>query len=444
MSFYRSLAILCAASLIAGAGLCFLQAALSPVTGRAAYAALITGAEVPDTQIRASLSDGSYGPRDLSASVISESTQWVLLDDFSGLKQIPLDEYYRRVLPLDPRNDGYASRLHSFFVRDDQRVLFIPLHSVAAGDLEKRLAKLLEPIPFSLEFIGVSKSVGFFFILFGCAAVALFFFRLRRIRIELSEVFFCLPIVAAFAFNGAAGFVLSALLVGIASLLREPLAELRALPRRAGIPLSADTEFRNRFRRDVYGPFKYYWLAAVCFTALYFLLSFFAKISLLFSAGLFALCAAVFWFSVKIWARRGEPHNHSRFVPVMMTKPALNPLRIGAALPFALAAAVAALAVSALPAAADSADLFSLRGELISEDEYLAHAAFQASFSQRPLGGDTLPDELYPSYTLAADSLIDPLDGESVKSRYPDAPPFPLKNLMEFLANRGGDKTGKK
>jgi len=443
MSFYRSLAALCAASLIAGAGLCFLQAALRPATGAGGYAALITDAEIPDAHIRDSLSDGSHGPRDLSASLISESTQWVLLDDFSGLQQIPLDEYNQRVLPLDPRNDGFASRLHSFFVRDDRRVLFIPLHPAAARDLEKRLAKLLEHIPFSLEFIGVSQPVWFFFILFGCAAAALFLFRLRRIRLELPEVFFCLPVLASLAFNGAIGFVLCALLVGSASLLREPLAELCALPRRAGIPLRADTEFKKRFWRDVFGPFKWYWLAAACFMAGYFLISVFAKISLLFSIGVCALFATAFGFSLKIWARRGESQNHSRFVPVLMTKPAINPLRAGATLPFALAAAVAALAFSALPAPADPGNLFSLHGELIGEDEYRAHAAFQASFSELPLGGEFAQDQPYPSYTLAADTLIDPLEGESV-TRYPDVPPFPLKKLMEFLADRGGDKTKKK
>ena len=448
MSFYRSLAVLCIASLLTGLGLCLLQSAFTPVTGSSAYAALITPASVPDAQVRILLSDSGLGIKNFSDTLISESSQWVLLDDFSGLKQIPLCEYNERVLPLDPRNDGYASRLHSFFVRGDRRLFFISLHSVSMGRLQKRAAKLLEAVPFSLEFIGSSGVPGFFFLIFGAAAGVLFLFRFLpfRPRMEFTEIFFCLPVAVPLVFYGVNGFVLAGLLIGMAALLKEPLAELIPLLRnRRRTALITDRDFVSRLKRDIYGFFKLNWLLALVFLLGFFILSFFLNISFLLSTGVWLLFTAAFGFSVRTWPLRGETRNHIRFQPVLMMKPSLNSLLLGAMLPFFLAAGVAALPVSAQPAAPktqDSAELFSLQEEPIGEDEYWAHAAFQTSFSYRPLGSNSEPDESYPGFTLAPDNLLDPLPGERLL--LPEAPPFPLKNLMDYLTIIRGDKNPKK
>lgn len=446
MSFYRSLAVLCAISLISGVGLCLLQNVLTPVVGRGAYAALITSAEIPDTEIRGLLTGGGADFQDIFDSVISESSQWVLLDDFSGLKQIPLNEYDERVLPIDPRNDGYASRLRSFFVRSDRRLLFIPLRSAAAVKVEKRLALLLKQIPFLVEFIGFSNPLGFFFLLFGCVGVVLFIIRFLpvRPRIELTEIYFCLPVLGAHVFYGVIGFALSALLLGAAFLLRSPLMEMWVLIRNRGRGVRlTDKVFYKRLGRDVLSPYKYNWRLAPVLIAGYFALSVWTSVSFLFSLGIFLIFMIIFGFSVLTWIRRGESRNHIRFLPVVMIKQALSPLFIIAMLPFILAAAAAGVSVSALPAA-DSHDLFSLQGELITEDEYLAHAAFQSSFSYRSLDTALGTAEPYPAYTLSPDNLIEPRSNKTFNFLSSEIPKYPLKDLMEFLAVRRGDKDKKK
>lgn len=88
------------------------------------------------------------------------------------------------------------------------------------------------------------------------------------------------------------------------------------------------------------------------------------------------------------------------------------------------------------------------RPSLIREEDYLAHALFQAGFSYRPLEfqeGDAEPG--YFRYVLGEDGLVAgvfPAGGET-----PEAlaiPPFPLADLSDFLSARyspdGGERKG--
>jgi hypothetical protein len=73
--------------------------------------------------------------------------------------------------------------------------------------------------------------------------------------------------------------------------------------------------------------------------------------------------------------------------------------------------------------------------EPIDESEYLAHIDFQTSFMSRPL-----PRPLYPLNTKAYLRYDNGADGLVSETEVPagvmtvDAPPFPLKKLMGFLA----------
>jgi hypothetical protein len=69
---------------------------------------------------------------------------------------------------------------------------------------------------------------------------------------------------------------------------------------------------------------------------------------------------------------------------------------------------------------------------LVSGEEYLAHAAFQAGFSFRSLSGG---DSGYFRYTLGEDGIMGP--GRSVSPEADPVPPFPLADLMDFLGGSG-------
>ena len=136
MSVARSLPIL--VSLIASIGFWMLGAALTPAES-GAYGALVCGGDVPDREIRQRLEARGF------TGIVSESGQWVLIDRFGSVERVPLDEYPARIMPFDPRNDGYAQKLRSLFVRDEQRFIYIP----RTVGIESRLAAALEDIPFS-------------------------------------------------------------------------------------------------------------------------------------------------------------------------------------------------------------------------------------------------------------------------------------------------------
>ena len=469
MKIIWSLPLLCVVLLLTGIGLCALQAFLTPATSintrstQEAYAALVTPADVSDTEVRDLMSGVNPALKHLAESMISESSQWVLLDDFSGLVQLPLHEYRERVLPLDPRNDGYAARLHEFFVRNENRIQFIPLHSVTPAYLQKQLTGLLEHIPYTLEIMGIARPLGLFFIIFSCAAVSLAFVRFLpfRPRLVVVEFFFCIPVLCALVFYGSVGFILIGLLAGIASLLRSPLEELSiALRGRAahygdggaahygnrGASRLSDPSFLKQCRRDVYSPYMANWLISLLLIATYCTLSVISDASALFSIGILLLFVTAYGYAVFTWSRRGEQQRHIRFVPVLMIKPALNPLLMLVMLPFMLAAVAAGVSASAVPpgGAADAHNFISLQGNLVSEEEYLAHAAYQLSFSYRSLSAASMTEESFPSFSLARDSLIDPVFSAGSDIHSYEIPLFPLKNLMDFLAISRGDKDKKK
>jgi hypothetical protein len=203
-------------------------------------------------------------------------------------------------------------------------------------------------------------------------------------------------------------------------------------------PAFPDLKFLKRLKRDVFSPYKISLLMSAGLLLIYILFSVLLNVSFFFSFAVFVLFGAAFGFSMLTWTRRGDGRNHIRFVPVLMIRPALNPLLLTVMLPFFIAAAAAGVSVPALPQTVDS-NLFSLQEEPVTEDEYLAHAAHQLSFSYRPLGR---ADDYYPVYIQTPDNMIEPAPYEFSESR--DVPLFPLKNLMEFLAVHRGDKNLKR
>ncbi|MDR1024889.1 MAG: hypothetical protein LBL56_04120 [Treponema sp.] len=87
----------------------------------------------------------------LGRPVLSESSQWVLLNSFGSLERIPLDEYDERLESFDPRRDPYAAMLRNFFVRDGKRWFFIPLDRGIFGPFpvlnpEQSLKKKIVPV----------------------------------------------------------------------------------------------------------------------------------------------------------------------------------------------------------------------------------------------------------------------------------------------------------
>ncbi|GHT70848.1 hypothetical protein FACS1894110_22990 [Spirochaetia bacterium] len=416
-------------------------------TGRSvsAYAVLTLDESAPDREVTASLN------RVFNGQVLSESSQWVFLDDFGELQQIPLDRYDERLESFDPRNDGYAERVRSFFVRDGKRFFFIPQRKNFWGNgkenIEKNITAALGALKVSSWTLDygdqkrngpvlrpglLSQSLGLYLVLFAASAITGFLWlKPRRLGLAL------FPVLGGVCLWGASGFALAAILSLLAGLLLEPVRDLCYSRLRGG-------EFRVRhfFR----------WLFSPLLLALYGLAALAGRIPPLLVVLTVLFFMLIFFFFFVVEAHSGGAVDHKRFVPVLILESSVKKLNFPRfMLPFVLSSCLAFLF-----SGGELRPLVSTEGSgdfeedvpvtdylpLISAAEYRAHAEYQRHFSLLPLGQRGFDEDSYFHYDMGKDGLI---DGDLQGVFLPEAdmsalPPFPLEALMEFLGKRPAER----
>jgi hypothetical protein len=378
------------------------------------FVTLTLDASYPDRQIRELLASGGF------TTTIGESSQWVFLDDFGKLEQVPLDRYWDRVEPFDPRNDGYAELLQSFFVYKGERRIFISLKG-APLDPGGRIKAALGDIRYSLSVPEQRRSPLAPAILFSVAA-ALTLLLLREIHITL----FFLPLWASLTGLGAAGFALTAVLAGLSKILREPARDY-FISRRYGT-----TGERTPL------PAELWMLSGLMFVAAA-LLAVFGSFPLLTVPAALVLLPVVLCSALRTESCRGMGEGHIRFKPVPITPLARRPDAYAPVMaPFALAALALPFLPGAFPAAGGSGALLLPRTDWkgaaeLNAERYQEHAAFQQAFSYTSLGRG---ESSYLRYFLAEDGFIGGNgSAEAVLGEAEEIPPFPLAPLIDFLAN---------
>lgn len=426
MSFRGSCFILISLSLLSGFLLLFLAAFLLAPDRGGAYGILVLDETWPDREIRALLDN---------SEVLSESSQWVFLDDFSGLAAVPLDEYSRRTLPFDPRNDGYAERVSSFFVREGKRFFYIPLGRGpgAAGRLEKALRRSLGDIPFQVEYTGSGKPAALYGALILIAGAGALWFS-RRFLLAPG----ILPL-AGLSFAGPPGCALAAVFMGLAGLFLAP-GEEYFIYRRYKKNNPAFGAYEQRSLAEILGPFKGQLLWMPVFAAALAGGSLLGGVAPLLILGTGAAFMGIFLFSCWVFSRRGD--DHVRFCPAPILKvPAMNLDFAPLMLPYALAALISLPLSLGFYGPGPGENSFFQKNlpPLLGEEEYRSHAAFQMSFSKRPLGREDAGG--YAAYVLGEDGLIaggGEISPEQGGGRE-QIPPFPLEDLMGALG--GGEKS---
>ncbi|MDR2054106.1 MAG: hypothetical protein LBP80_11895 [Treponema sp.] len=431
--------------------------------------------------VDAACSDRAIGEALSGAGItgyISESNSWVFLDDFGELKRVALDLYDEALEPFDPRNDGYAERLRSFFVGNGRRRFFIGLgpyarpdafHSGAevlsgaaspaeisgapltSGQLEERIGALLgEDTAFTLDgFLPVQGRPALWLLFLSLAASGGALFLTLRSPGAFPPGFFRLaaalvPVQGALALSGPGGFACAAALLGCFECLLPPIRE-----NLAGIQLR-----RRRFRLD--RVFRINRLLALFFFLTFILTAVIVSVDPLTAAlaGISGLAA----FVLLLWVESNPERSrvHRRFLPVPIREPpfTLNALpRI--TLPFAFAAFLSLFLPLPEPSG-EGSDILSAMPlpDIPTREEYEAHFMFQSSFSLRPLGPRGQEETgAYLAYYLGEDGLIAGSfaiphtglpagkPGESRETAgpalpdYPEIPPFPLEELSAFLEN---------
>jgi hypothetical protein len=427
MYFKGSTIISIFVSVTLGLGMFYLTYGFLPPSRGEGYAVLSLDASYEDRYIGELLEQGNWG------NYISESTQWVFWDDFGELVQLPLESYEDRVVPFDPRNDGYARRLESFFVHGGKRFFFIPLSTdfwgIPREKTEESLARCLGSIPFQVEFPGVYRPLGIYALLFAAAAVGMILLSgAPWAGISL------LPLLAAVSYPGPGGFALATSLTALLGLLLQPLREF-FISRRYRHHYPGIIK-KNRI-------FKIQSGMILLFLVIYGAICFLGRFPVFFGAG--GLFSFFLILGVSLWAesKEGTKMGHIRFVPVPISVP---PPGTGKFFRIMIPFALGSLGALFLPplilgsgyTAGDNPPVSTKwQDYMINFEEYEAHAAFQVSFSLKPLriGGVNREHGEYLRYHRAGDGLIG--DYSAVEDNHArEIPPFPLEDLMNFLTRR--------
>jgi hypothetical protein len=331
--------------------------------------------------------------------VVSESTQFFLLNAWSGIEQVPLDRLQERLIDADPRRDPYAERLRSFFVNDRTRRFFVPLSNwknASAFIIEATLRDALPGIPVSSIIIPQSaqsllsrvmnvfeKTAVLAALLMICAVVILPFFkdflsdrayRDRKIRRYGVLVTVSLYLTAVFIASGIAG--------STASVFRIVFIVLPPVFFLAGWMLPA-------------------------------------------------------WFQ---WMR-AQRRGHILFRPVALRGLVSHPKRRGPPKTIIGMIAIAAIAFGvSFFTGQDGAGTAGLSsegyGDIVSEDEYRSHGQRQTLFSYLPLGIEREEDAPpYRHYARDASGLYvaDRTDDEAGSV----IPPYPFDGLAIFIEGAG-------
>jgi len=436
MSFFRSVLLASLISLIAAVCLLFIGFSMGFEEFRGGYAVITVDENIEDRQVRSMLEISGYNV----GEPISESSQWVMLDRFDSLQRVSLNEFFSSVLSFDPRNDGYAEKLRAVFVRDGKRYFFLPLMAGNwnPGKLDKSFHTLLGEIPFSVEYYGIGRPLALFFIVYSIASAILLVlcYLNRKIHRSIVNIIPMIPVLSSLCFFGAAGIGCAALLFGLFILLKEPLHDLLNPAEKS------EKEFKKRMQqlyKEIIIPYRYYWLFLPVFFLAFGILIVFSQLTFLFLFILFIVSFAVFFFSLKIVIFSGV--EHKRFNPVTIIRRRFPqfvfPVYI---LPFAIGAFLTVFFTPYMSGSIASDKRFD---HLVSEQDYLSHITYQASFSRNQLNSSYYNND-FPSFYFDSEGLPVISTASSKQSvNLNEYPSFPLKHLMEFFGNvNSGNDTG--
>jgi hypothetical protein len=378
--------------------LLLLWALLVPPAGTGEWAVVYAAEGMQDREIGEKL-------KALGLEYVGESSQWVLLDDFSALKQVPLDSYEEQLESFDPRNDGYAQRLRAFFVQNGERRIFIEKKGMGASALEKTLRKILGPSALwraDLNPGGLSrKDLALTMALFAAASVLCIVFVGTD---SLFALLCTLPVLAFLALAGPVGLAAAGILEAVFCLLREPLAE------RFRSTQGASRIVHNSLVKELSGWFHTFPRelgGSLVGIVLYGVICVVGKIPLVVS--LPVICFLVPVLLLPPWAESRVVRN--LFFPLPIRKGQFL-LLFPPPLPVFMLAFAGALVFSVFqghflpgeaPAASVSVSTITVWPQPPEQEEYERHGAFQASFSHRSLSN---PAALYGSYPMGADGLI--------------------------------------
>jgi hypothetical protein len=397
-------------SLVLGCLILFLFSVFIPSESGEGFYVLAVHEDVPDRQVGDMLKDEGF------SSFYSESEALLFYDDFGRPKTFFLDQFQGKLESFDPRNDGYAESLRSFFVQRGSRYFFIHDESARPRQVEKLFAAAFESVPYTLDFLFTGRNIFIWFIFqFIALVAALFVFRDKILFVP------AIPVILGFAWGALSGLIISCVLVGLWELLREPLGEL--------------------FSHKPYGslkrrlkPYMAFVFWAIFYAVLYgFLISMVNIPPIPAWTGFF--CFVLIEILAFAEAKKIK-QKRNFFTPVKILP--LAPKKRAFSVSMAAFASIVLLAAILSPVFSpfffrENANGDEYLANLPTALEYQKHMVYQSAFSFLPLGADA---GAYISYYLGEDGLIAGAGNTGAIGW--EIPPFPLERLTEFLIDYRG------
>ncbi|MCL2174925.1 MAG: hypothetical protein FWB73_02655 [Treponema sp.] len=444
MSFFRSVLLIGLVSLLISGGLLLLGYEAGYEEFKGGYAVLSTNADIDDKAVTSRLENADF----IGGAPVSESSLWVLFDNFDFLEAIPLNEYFSKVDSFDPRYDVYAEKLRDVFLRDDKRFVFIPLTAGSwnSSSVNKQAAFLLGDIPFSVEYYGTGRPLHFFFLMYLAASVFLIVLSCVNKKSRNSSGFTAcivalVPVFSPLAFFGAPGLGCASLFFALFILFREPLNDLVTLS--GSFLKSRASSNKSRLAlicKEIIVPYRFYAVLLPFFVAAFAVVISFSQLHFLFILAVFAGALLVFLFSLKILSL--VVFKRKRFSPVLIIKRVSFGFAFSVyMIPFAAAAVITFF----LAPFQTGEYVFNNKFDaFVYEHEYHEHIVNQSTFSVRKFGvysssnssvfSDVNSRGNFPEFFMDTDGLPSMRAAHAVKNiDFSDFPPFPLKGVMSFF-----------
>jgi hypothetical protein len=389
----------------------FLFSVFIPAESKDGYYVLAVDKDFPDRDIGDMLKASGFN------DFYSESETLLFYDDFGRPKTFFLDQFQGKFESFDPRNDGYAESLSSFFVHGENRYFFIYDEAYRPRQIEKTFGVVFAAVPHKIDFLFSVRNIIIWFVFqFIALIIALLVFRDKILFIPE------LPVILSFAWGALSGLILSCVLIGLWELLRGPLEEFFSHK-----PFGRLKHRLKPYRASIFWAFFY--------TGLYGFLISMLKIPLIPAwAGFFCfvLIEILAFAEIKKIKQKNDFFTPIKILPSIQKKQGFCVSMAAFAFVVLLSAILSPFFSGFFFRANTNGDKYI--ANLPSALEYQKHMVYQSRFSYLPLGIDAGE---YKSYYLGDDGLIAGARNTGVIMGW-EIPPFPLERLTDYLIDYKG------
>jgi hypothetical protein len=348
---------------------------------------------------------------------IDETTVYVLVNNFEDLEKLPLADYSQRILPGDPRDDGYARKLNTLFRHNGKRLIYIPASSFRALSL-KPPREVLAAAVAGLSGVAIemgrddgalngNTTAGLFAGALGMLALlAAFLAWYGKEPMLFGSMLMLAPGFLLLSQIGTGGFGLAAVVVALFQVARKGLLEWFVGRRRARFENALSQAKRPLHERR-------YWAIVFPLSGLGVAIAFVSGADagiLAIFVGTFVLSLVATTYAQSLSARVGG-RAPFLFVPISPERykvkyPAL-PIPFIAALVIATGLSAFGLTRDAGAAPAVDTALFSAAGG-VTDDDYRAHYASQRDAAYRNLNENLPAENKYRLYRQGPNGLLLP------------------------------------